>query len=282
MADRGIEWTGQPGITGLYIAQRLELLEFLSGCETKNKYNIALINNEEVPVAPTGDFNTKWREQSKVAPLMKAKEQSECFERLCCPLFRGFTMDFQDAQGSMFFKIVRPFNCDPCYAPPLCTCNQQELAIHDKNGALVATAKEKGGCCNGCCTRTFFVTDSEGKTMYRMEAPECSYKSGSGGCNVCAPSCCKEAYVIDVYDGDGNLLNDASSAFVFPGCNCGGLTDKSNFIIKFPQDAPPEKRLGLLAGMFLIEYAVNEKKQQDQKNNNGGGGGGPAVQEMQR
>ena len=94
MADRGIEWTG--GAAGLYIAQRLELLEVLSGCETKNKYHIVQIpGGTDVPIAPTGDFNTQWREQSKAAPLLKAKEQSECCERICCPLFRSFTMEFK-------------------------------------------------------------------------------------------------------------------------------------------------------------------------------------------
>ena len=111
--------------------------------------------------------------------------------------------------------------------------------------------------------------------MYVMTAPECSYKSGGGGCNVCAPTCCKEAYVIDLYEGD--KLLESPSAFVWPGCNCGGLTDRSNFVVNFPDDATPEKRLGIIAGMMLIEYAVNEKKQQDNKNNNGGGGGAPPT-----
>ena len=35
--------------------------------------------------------------------------------------------------------------------------------------------------------------------------------------------------VIDVYEGD--KLLEHPSAFVWPGCNCGGLTDRSNFVI---------------------------------------------------
>ena len=104
---------------------------------------------------------------------------------------------------------------------------------------------------------------------------ECSYKSGGGGCNFCAPTCFRESYVIDLYEGD--KLLESPSAFVWPGCNCGGLTDRSNFVVNFPDDATPEKRAGIIAGMMLIEYAVNEKKQQDNKNNNGGGGGAPPT-----
>lgn len=278
--DRGVEWTG--GISGLYVAQRLELLEVMTGCETKNRYHIVQIpGGTQIPVAPDGTFNTQWREQSHVQALLKAKEESECFERVCCPLFRSFTMDFKDQQGTNFFTINRPFKCDPCYAPPVCSCTTQELSIMDKNGSLVAKAEEQGGCAQGCCTRTFFITGADGHEMYRMEAPECFYKSGGGGCNVCAPTCFKEAYVIDVYS-NGQLLENDASAFVWPGCNCGGLTDRSNFVINFPDNAAPEERAGLIAGMMLIEYAVNEKKQQDNKNNNGGGGGAPARQEMAR
>jgi len=272
--DRGIEWTG--GISGLYVAQRLELLEVIGGCEQKNKYNIVQIpGGTAIPTAPTGDFNSQWRESSKSNPLLRAKEESECFERLCCPLFRGFKMNFTDSQGQNFFTIDRPCKFDCCYAPPLCTCTTQELSISDKNGALIAKAEEKSGCCNGCCTRTFNITDAAGAPMYVMTAPECSYKSGGGGCNVCAPTCFKEAYVIDLYEGD--KLLESPSAFVWPGCNCGGLTDRSNFVVNFPDDATPEKRAGIIAGMMLIEYAVNEKKQQDNKNNNGGGGGAPPT-----
>ena len=61
------------------------------------------------------------------------------------------------------------------------------------------------------------------------------------------------------------------------------MTDLSNMMIKFPDDATPEKRVAIVAGMMLIEYAVQEFKRQ-QNNNNGGGSGGapPKNNEMKR
>ena len=55
-------------------------------------------------------------------------------------------------------------------------------------------------------------------------------------------------------------------------------------MIKFPEDATAEKRVAIIAGMYLIEYAVQEFKRQQNKNNNGGGGGGapPKNEEMSR
>ena len=64
----------------------------------------------------------------------------------------------------------------------------------------------------------------------------------SGGCgNVCAPSCFNEAFDIDVYGPDDQYIN--TSTFVWPGCNCGGLTDLSNFAIQFPPGSTAEIHL---------------------------------------
>jgi len=269
--DRGIEWTS--GISGLYVRQKLEPLELLTGLETKNKYNIVQIPvNHQLPAKPDSDSMAPFRTMADSHALLKAREQSECMERMCCPLFRGFEMTFTDAAGTNFFTVKRPFKCDPCYGPPICSCTTQELSIFDKSGGMVAKAEEKGGCCSSCCTRTFVLTDESGKEMYTMEASECC--TSTGGNNCCAPSCFNSAYEIVLLE-NGTPVSGGSQWFVWPGCNCGGLTELTNMMIKFPEDAPPEKRAGILAGMMLIEYAVQEKKRQDNKNNNGGAGGAP-------
>jgi len=278
--DRGIEWT--QGIAGLYVRQKLEPLELLTGLETKNKYNIVQLPlGQPLPLKPTSSSMAPYREMANNNALLKAREQSECFERMCCPLFRGFEMTFKDGTGTNFFTIKRPFKCDPCYCPPLCVCTQQELSLHDKSGALVAKAEEKKYCCTSCCTRTFDLTGPNGEVLYTMEASECG--TSTGGNNCCAPTCFNEAYEVVVLE-NGKPVPGASQWFVWPGCNCGGLTDLTNMMIKYPEDATPEKRAALLAGMLLIEYAVNEKKRQDNKNNNGGGGGGapPKGESMSR
>mmetsp|Transcript_55884 Transcript_55884/g.98674 ORF Transcript_55884/g.98674 Transcript_55884/m.98674 type:complete len:80 (+) Transcript_55884:1-240(+) len=74
-----------------------------------------------------------------------------------------------------------------------------------------------------------------------------------------------------------------TSTFVWPGCNCGGLTDLSNFIVQFPQGSTPDQRAALLGAMFLVEFTVNEARRQNNNNNSGFSGGGPAApQEMER
>ena len=66
----------------------------------------------------------------------------------------------------------------------------------------------------------------------------------------------------------------------------GGLTDRTNMVIRFPDNATPEQRAALIAGMMLIEYTEMEFRRQSEKNNRnsqgGGYGGAPAQQEMSR
>ena len=73
---------------GLFIRQQLEVLEALSGCETKNRYNITPIPaGTEFP--PPGGMTSNWtqnfRAQAGSFPLLKGKEESECME-VCSPV----------------------------------------------------------------------------------------------------------------------------------------------------------------------------------------------------
>jgi len=270
---------------GLFIRQQLELLELISGCETKNKYNVVPIPTG-TPIPPPGafssNFTSQMRSQSSTMPLFKAKEDSECFERICCPLFRGLRMPFVDGAGQTFLTLERPCICDPCYAPPHYACCGQEMTTKNASGQALSKVKMQPGCCTaGCCAGWYNITDSQGSPMYKLRVSTCNTHAGACG-NCCAPSCCNESFDIDVYDGEGKYVN--TSAFVWPGCNCGGLTDLSNMAIVFPPGSSAEQRASLLGGFMLIEFTAMEfARQQNNDNNNGCSGGappaGPAVME---
>eukprot|EP00308_Calcidiscus_leptoporus_P001942 CAMPEP_0119353074 /NCGR_PEP_ID=MMETSP1334-20130426/2289_1 /TAXON_ID=127549 /ORGANISM="Calcidiscus leptoporus, Strain RCC1130" /LENGTH=304 /DNA_ID=CAMNT_0007366277 /DNA_START=57 /DNA_END=971 /DNA_ORIENTATION=+ len=258
---------------GMYVRQHLEVLELLSGCETKNRYSIAPIAaNTPIPAQPSVEWSREFRASAGFNPLLKGKEESECCERVCCPLFRGFTMPFVDGNQTAFFTIRRPFKCDPCYCAPLCLCNPQELSV-EAGGSVVAHAKETTGMCctTGCCARQFTATDTSGKVLYTASVNDCC--SESGGCNCCAPTCFNEALTVDVKDAHGAAVDP--STFVWPGCNCGGLTDLSNMVVAFPKDATANERAALMGVIMLVEFTVMEMRRQNNKNNGGGGGGAP-------
>uniref|UniRef100_A0A7S1NIN7 Phospholipid scramblase n=1 Tax=Eutreptiella gymnastica TaxID=73025 RepID=A0A7S1NIN7_9EUGL len=246
---------------GLFAAQRVSLTEALTGCEVKNKYFLTNIP-QGVPEVVEAEWLRNFRETNQ--PLVDAREQSECLERVCCPLFRGFQMDFQEPHsGQVLMSIDRPFNCDPCHLPPMLMCATQELFLKDGNGQRVAHAREEVNNCSQCCVRTYHAMDANGNVLYHLKASECGTSQGS---NCCAPTCCNQTYDVDIFTPDGKLV--AVSPFVWPGCNCGGLTDVSNFAIRFPQDANETQRASIVAAMFLVEYTAIALKQQQSK---GGG-----------
>ena len=77
---------------------------------------------------------------------------------------------------------------------------------------------------------------------------------------------------MDGYDASESAVVGLT-ANVWPGCNCMGLTDRSNLVVRFPPGSTPKQRAALIASLFLVEFAHFEAKRQD---NNGGGGGGGA------
>lgn len=262
-------------IDGLFIQERIEFLEAFTGCDTKNVYHVTPIQKGALP-DPTGQVSPEWIErftrQANFYPLLKAKEKSQCLERVFCPFFRSFEMDFKDGAGAVFFTLKRPYKCSintPCFM-----CAPQELTLIDARGELAARAREEfrcGWCCSrsfvaegggaagggvhggggGEYTRTSTSSTYEHQEYYRIRTSECGTSRGH---NVCAPSCFNASYDMDVYDAS-ELNVVARSANVWPGCNCAGATDRSNIVLRFPRDADPKRRAALVAATMLVEFA---------------------------
>ena len=71
---------------------------------------------------------------------------------------------------------------------------------------------------------------------------------------------------VDVKDPTGQLVSTTS--WVWPGCNCGGLTESTNAMIRFPRSATPQQRAAVVGAMMLVEYAVIEFRSQKNNRNN--------------
>lgn len=246
---------------GLFIQQKIEVFEAISGCDTKNRYHITPIPQGMPDPAPP-EWVKNFKETAAAAPMLKAKEESECMERICCPQFRSFTMPFMDGAGVAFFTLQRPYHCS--INTPCCNLCPQEINLNDASGAPAAHAIEDFKMC-WCCTRVFSANDEMKVPQYKVHAGECS---SSRGCNICAPSCFNESYDMDIYDAAETKVIGVMSS-IFPGCNCGGLTERSNLILRFPAEATPKQRASLVAALMLIEFAHFEWKRQENKNSGG-------------
>ena len=102
--------SGTPGLEDLamvdqlIIKQKLEVLEVITGFETKNQYTVFDTFGDEV---------------------FSAKEETDCCTRLCFGSFRNFKMNIQDTQGQEVLHLVRPLRCQGVIFP----CCLQELEV---------------------------------------------------------------------------------------------------------------------------------------------------------
>ena len=85
-------------VGGLYIKQRIEVLELVTSFETENKYDVFLTGADCV-------------RGSNQQPYFFARESSDCFQRQCCGNMRGFTMNISSPDNQVVMKLERPFKC---------------------------------------------------------------------------------------------------------------------------------------------------------------------------
>jgi len=284
--DGGLEWLQEH--EGLFMRQHMGLAE-LAGCEASNRFMIApFASGVEIPDEPTNNWAYPIREEMESVPALHAREVGDCLDRVCCPLTRGYRLDFADAVHVPYFTVVRKSACEPCGCWPMLYSRAQQLSVLDRRGELVSRAIEPVAVCRACWTRSYVAVDADGEPLYTLRASDCGSQNG---CNFCAPSCANESYDVDVFAPDGAYLTSAT--WVWPGCACnpGILTDRSNIVIRFPAGATATQRAALVGGVLLIEYTSMELKrlQEGQGGTQGGAmpgkagpGGAPTSQEMAR
>ena len=238
------------GISGMYINQKLEIIEAATGINTSNEYRVVPIGqNMPDPIPPSWmkDFT-----RGNLEALFKSREDSGGLQRNLCPGLRSFTMPFLDGAGTRFFSAIRPFRCS-LGLPYVCIFQPQELVLLDARDETYAKVKETKPT---CCGRTFEATDENDRIIYDV-----SYNclnSDSGRSNFCAPSCFNSTLNVDIREPKtGKHLGVMTS--LWPGFSCASLTDRSHFVVRFAPNSHPKQRAALVAAMILIEFAVFEQ-----------------------
>ena len=187
------------GIDGLFIQERVELFEAFTGCDTNNVYHLTPIPAGALPRPGPPRVDPILPRAGGPSTHAQGSRGVRVRERVCCPLYRSFRMDFRDGTGATFFTVHRPFRCTlhaPCFL-----CNPQELTLVDAMHRPAATAKEEFRPCWFCARSFVAAADESGVENYRMRTSECGTSVGN---NVCAPSCCNESYDVDVFDPQGD------------------------------------------------------------------------------
>lgn len=224
-------------------------IQELFGCEAKNEFNIATIEQPQ-------------------ANFMYSLEESTCCMRFCCKNQRAFTQTVwmgngvaDDANTVMSMQKgwtcpMQPCNCYYCFDP--------YLDMNDGAGQPLGKVKVPWFF----CIPQYVVTDENKNVDYHVHMPTCC-----GGCcvDLCAEGCCNCKIPFYVYKPDqkdrsrgqeiGKIIK------IWRGLGVEMFTDADTFNVEFPQDATPEQKARLLGTTFLINMTYFEKQ-----NDSGGAG----------
>ena len=234
--------------SGCYIKQKVELLEILTGCETKNRYDVALKIN-----------NTFYK-------AFTCKEISNC----CCRNFcyseaREFQMDIKYTPNGVdcgsWALIDRPFKCTCC-----CFC-RPEMTVTLRNGMKIGKINEPWGCCNV----NIDITNNQNLLKYKIDRTYCETAL------LCRNNYCGGMSAIDfpilLVDNsnpnnkimDGNIERKGRSLLLSM-----LESDADCFDVVFPKTATPEEKLLIISTVLMLDYRYFEDTDNDNKRNVGG------------
>lgn len=133
-------------VSSLFVQQKIEMLELITGFETENKYTIKNQSGEKI---------------------YYAKEQSECCERQCCGPLRSFDLKIMDAGKNEIIHLNRPLACDSCCFP----CCLQTMEVSAPPGNLIGTIEQQWSF----WTPKFVIKDAVGNIVLRIKGPCCTF-----------------------------------------------------------------------------------------------------------
>ncbi|KAK6731004.1 hypothetical protein RB195_007461 [Necator americanus] len=207
----------------IIIQQIHEVVEVITGFETRNKYALRNANGEQV---------------------YYAFEESECCERLCCGPGRGFTMHVVDNFGREVLRIQRPFRCcgRGCYGllagVPGCG---SECTIESPPGYVIGTVEQRATF----CASSFVVKDNKDEVILRIDGPCC--------CLLCG--CQDKEFPV-------TLPSDEHIGFItkkWGGVLREMFTDADIFGVTFPINLDVRAKAALLGATFLIDFMEFEQ-----------------------
>lgn len=228
---------------GVFIKQKLEIGEILTGCQQANTYNV-------YPLSKDGD--------KKGAKLFKCKEQSDCCARVClAPDCRPFTMKVklsdndEDVDSSPFLEIDRPCKCT-CYC-----CNRPEISV-----TYVEDGKSEylGKVVNPwtCCDIELEIFDKDNNKVYTIDGNCCQLGLHcSGPCDAC------QTIDFEIKTAGGEIVSSLQKRS--PGCVAAMVSEADNFALNFPAKSTKEQRALLLCAVLFLDYRFFEEKHNNQQ-----------------
>jgi len=233
---------------GIFIQQQFDILEYVSGCETENRFHIYPISNDGDP---------------KGRQIFKAREKSSWCARNCMhPHCRPFNMMIsnqdplsEEIDGSQFLKLER--DC----ALTICCFNRPLMTVQNvEKGAAEYLGQVRNPWL--CCELGGDVYNNQDNKIYEIRGTSC--QSGVL-CNTCPCDSCQQVH-FDVKGPSGEVLStlDKRSS----GCLAAYLAVNTDmFTLTFPINASREEKALLLASVLLLDFTYFDQKDKNAQNN---------------
>jgi len=234
---------------GAYIKQKIEMVELITGCETKNRYTICLRING-------------W---SYLYKAFKCKEESSwCIGNCCSGESRKFKMlikyspnglyDKGDNYNSnLFAELDRPYKCT-CF-----NLNRPELSVSLTDGTNLGKITEPFSCSRVLVD----IRNGNGELKYKIDI------DWSQPGIACRSFLCGAIESVDfpiqninkmtgesVLDGEIKRMGRSYAEAVVG-------SDTDCFDIIFPKNATPEEKFLILSSTLLIDYRFFEDTEKE-------------------
>lgn len=217
----GLEYLTQ--LDQLLVHQQIELLEVMTGFETKNKYVI---------------------KNSLGQQCYYAYEESDLCERLCCGQARGFQMHIVDNVGQEVIRVNRVFKC--CVG--CCWCISGDCcAFTIEVQSPVGTSLGRIVQLHSKWSPRYAIKDANDQTILVVQGP----------CCVCSGPCCTADVPFELMTADESQ-NIGNISRQFAGFAQEMWTNATNFGIQFPRDLDVKAKALCLGALFLIDMMFFE------------------------
>lgn len=227
---------------GLYIKQKADFLEQMTGCDRQNKYKVYQSDN-------SGQRNGK--------EILYCKETSNCCDRLCVSSeCRAIDMDIRrEDTEEVVLRLRRECQCT-C----LC-CNRPELKVFlTENGQNIYLGKIVDPY--DCCNYSFKVYDDSDNLRFVAEAECCQLGLI---CKCPCESC--ERVTFKLWRGDKEREEQPLMKLGTGNCCKNAFTTADNFNLPFPSGSTWQEKSLLLGLVMMIDYLMFEHTEENNKNN---------------
>mmetsp|Transcript_15944 Transcript_15944/g.13502 ORF Transcript_15944/g.13502 Transcript_15944/m.13502 type:complete len:372 (+) Transcript_15944:198-1313(+) len=248
-------FTRLENLEGIFVSQKTDYLEALSGCEQPNQYSIYRLNKNQ---------------EKKGKRLFKCKENSGCCARLClsgeCRPFQ-VTIDHCTLEGgndeyddTPFLAVDRECKCTfYCFGRP-------EMKVYDSRGKSKEEAIDMKNYIGkildpfNCCNLVVNVYDSDGDLQYIINGSCCQLGIW---CKFPCEPC--ETITFEVQNKQNDKIGECIKKS--KGCVQSAITDADNFIMMFPetQKTTKEMRALLMCAVIFLDFRFFEENPNNKK-----------------